>query len=69
VSAADRTWRHAPSWASGTSDNPMSDAAIEAKLIANATPAIGAERARRVGERIWSLEKCAEVRELIARAA
>ena len=31
--------------ASGTADNPMSDAAIEAKFLANATPVIGAERA------------------------
>ena len=44
----------------------MSDAAIEAKFIANATPAIGGERAKRVGERVWSLEKCIDVRELIA---
>jgi 2-methylcitrate dehydratase PrpD len=52
--------------ASGTTDNPMSDAAIEAKFLANATPAIGEDRARRAGERVWSLEKCADVRELIA---
>jgi len=51
--------------ASGTADNPMSDAAIEAKFLANATPAIGGERAKRVVERVWSLEKCADVRELI----
>jgi 2-methylcitrate dehydratase PrpD len=52
--------------ASGTTDNAMSDAAIEAKFLANATPAIGEERARRAGERVWTLEKCADVRELIA---
>lgn len=55
--------------ASGTTDNPMSDAAIEAKFLANATPAIGEERARAVGERVWSLETCRDVRELIALVA
>jgi 2-methylcitrate dehydratase PrpD len=52
--------------ASGTTDNPMSDAAIEAKFLANATPAIGDERARRASELVWSLESCGDVRELIA---
>jgi 2-methylcitrate dehydratase PrpD len=55
--------------ASGTTDNPMSDAAIEAKFLANATPAIGEARARRAAERVWSLEQCADVRELIALVA
>ncbi len=55
--------------ASGTTDNPMTDAAIEAKFLANAAPAIGAERARRASERVWSLEQCADVRELIALVA
>jgi len=55
--------------ASGTTDNPMSDAAIEAKFLANAASAIGDERARRASERVWSLEKCADVRELIALVA
>jgi 2-methylcitrate dehydratase PrpD len=51
--------------ASGTADNPMSDAAIEAKFFANAAPVIGEERAKRACETIWSLEKKADVRELI----
>jgi 2-methylcitrate dehydratase PrpD len=55
--------------ASGTTDNPMSDAAIEAKFIANAAPAIGEERALATSERVWSLEECADVRELIALVA
>jgi 2-methylcitrate dehydratase PrpD len=55
--------------ASGTTDNPMSDAAIEAKFLANATPAIGGERARKACELVWSLEECADVRELIALVA
>jgi len=52
--------------ASGTADNPMSDAAIEAKFLANATPAIDAERAQRACELVWSLETIPDVRALIA---
>jgi hypothetical protein len=51
--------------ASGTADNPMSDAAIEAKFLANATPVIG-ERAKRAGEWVATLEKQTDMRELIA---
>ncbi len=51
--------------ASGTADNPMSDAAIEAKFMANATPAIGADRASRARDFVASLEKQPNVRELI----
>jgi 2-methylcitrate dehydratase PrpD len=62
---AQRYEAHIPH-ASGTADNPMSDVAIEAKFLANAAPVVGAERARRACERVWSLEKAADVQELIA---
>jgi len=52
--------------ASGTAANPMSDAAIEAKFLANAAPVIGRERAERAGAAVWSLEQKPDVRELIA---
>jgi len=52
--------------ASGTADNPMSDAAIEAKFLANATPVIGRERAERARDFVWSLEKQRDVRALAA---
>jgi 2-methylcitrate dehydratase PrpD len=52
--------------ASGTADNPMSDAAIEAKFLANATPVIGADHARRASEFVRSLEERPDMRELIA---
>jgi 2-methylcitrate dehydratase PrpD len=52
--------------ASGTADNPMSDAAIAAKFLANATPVIGRERAERAREFVGSLETRPDVRELIA---
>lgn len=55
--------------ASGTIDNPMSDAAIEAKFLANAEPAIGRQNAKRLAESAWNLETLADVRELIRLAA
>ncbi len=51
--------------ASGTVDNPMSDAALQVKFLANATPALGEARARRVCELVWSLDTLADVRQLI----
>jgi 2-methylcitrate dehydratase PrpD len=51
--------------ATGTAANPMSDAAIEAKFLANATPVIGAERAGRARDLVWALEKQADMRALI----
>ena len=52
--------------ASGTTENPMTDAQIEIKFLANATPAIGEERAKRAVAFVWSLDKQPDVRELIA---
>ena len=51
--------------ASGTADNPMSDAALEAKFIANAVPVIGHDRAGRVRDLVRGLEGVADIRELI----
>ena len=51
--------------ASGTSKNPMSAAAIEEKFLANAIPAIGEKRARRVCEAVNALEEIRDVRDLI----
>ena len=42
--------------ASGTVDNPMSDAAIVAKFIANAAPVIGEDNAMRFADLCWNLE-------------
>jgi 2-methylcitrate dehydratase PrpD len=52
--------------ASGTAENPMSDAQIQSKFLANATPVIGAERARQVVDWIADFEKQPDMRELIA---
>jgi 2-methylcitrate dehydratase PrpD len=65
VASGKRHAVHIPH-ASGTAENPMSDAAIEGKFFANATPVIGAERVGRVRDLAWGLDKLADVRELIA---
>jgi 2-methylcitrate dehydratase PrpD len=52
--------------ASGTADNPMSDAAIEAKFMANALPVIGRERTERARDFVSSLEAQPNVAELAA---
>jgi 2-methylcitrate dehydratase PrpD len=52
--------------ASGSAQNPMSDAAIEAKFFANAAPVIGEVRARRVRDGVGALEAMQDIRELIA---
>ena len=51
--------------ASGTADNPMSDAAIEAKFMANAVPVIGRERAERARDLVRALETQPDMRALI----
>jgi 2-methylcitrate dehydratase PrpD len=51
--------------ASGTVDNPMSDAAIENKFLANAEPVIGAERARQIAAYAWKLEALNDARDLV----
>jgi hypothetical protein len=44
----------------------MSDAAITAKFLANATPVIGGDRAQRAVEFVWTLEQRPDVRDLVA---
>jgi 2-methylcitrate dehydratase PrpD len=52
--------------ASGTVDNPMSEAAIEAKYLANATPVLGRERAERIRDMVLTLDQQTDVKALIA---
>jgi hypothetical protein len=47
----------------------MSDAAIEAKFLANAAPVIGQERASRVRDMVWQLERRGDVRDLLVLCA
>ncbi len=50
--------------ASGTADNPMSDAAIDAKFLANAAPVIGRDRAERARDFVQALETQPDMRGL-----
>ena len=50
--------------ASGTVDNPMSDQAIEAKFLANATPLLGEDGARRFANMCWSLDQLDDANKL-----
>jgi 2-methylcitrate dehydratase PrpD len=51
--------------AAGTVDNPMSDAALEEKFMANAEIAVGAARAHDIAKAVWSLEALDDARELV----
>jgi 2-methylcitrate dehydratase PrpD len=51
--------------ASGTTANPMSDAAVEGKFLGNAVPVIGDERAHEIAKAVWSLEKLGDARDLV----
>jgi 2-methylcitrate dehydratase PrpD len=62
-------YEHQVVHASGTVDNPMSDAAIEDKFLANAAPVIGPERSSRVLEAVWQLERLVDIRDLLALCA
>jgi 2-methylcitrate dehydratase PrpD len=66
VSAGGRRYEAHIAHASGTVDNPMSDAAIEAKFMANAAPVIGRERAERAREMVMTLDQQPDVQALIA---
>ncbi|WP_414472204.1 MmgE/PrpD family protein [Microvirga sp. M2] len=55
--------------ASGTVDNPMSDAALEGKFLANAVPLIGHERASRIRDSVWRLDQIDDVGSLLVQCA
>jgi len=55
--------------ATGTADNPMSKAALEAKFMANAEPVIGRDRAQQVRDLVQGLDRLADVGELIGLCA
>jgi 2-methylcitrate dehydratase PrpD len=66
VSAGGRHYQAHIAHASGTVDNPMNDAAIEAKFMANAAPVIGRDRAERAREMVMTLDRQPDVQALIA---
>ena len=51
--------------AGGAADNPMSEAALDAKFMANAKPVIGRDRARQVRDVVQRLDRLPDVKELI----
>jgi 2-methylcitrate dehydratase PrpD len=55
--------------ASGTVDNPMSDAALERKFLGNAAGVLGEDRARAIAQAVWTLDGMADVRDLLALCA
>ncbi len=66
VTANGKRFEAGVAHASGTVDNPMSDAALERKFRANAGPAIGAAKTNQVAALLWRLETVADVRTLTA---
>jgi len=66
VTAHGKRFEAGVAHASGTVDNPMSDAALERKFRANAAPAIGAAKTNEVAALVWRLETVADVRTLTA---
>jgi len=55
--------------ATGTVHNPMSDAVIEAKFLANAEPVVGASRAGQIRDMTWKLDDVDDLRDLTALCA
>ncbi|MEM7407156.1 MAG: MmgE/PrpD family protein [Pseudomonadota bacterium] len=51
--------------ASGTAENPLSDAAIERKFLSNAVPVLGDERARAVIAEVAALDRADDVSQLM----
>jgi 2-methylcitrate dehydratase PrpD len=61
---AGRTYRSAVEHALGTVDNPMGDAAIETKFLANAERIIGPNKALQVIELVRNVEQLDDVSQL-----
>lgn len=55
---------HRVEHALGTADNPMSDAALRSKFLANAAPVIGADVAARLCDAVGRLDRMTDVSEL-----
>ena len=55
--------------ASGTVGNPMSDQALREKFLGNATPVIGADRARRVADMTATLDALSDIGEFVRACA
>lgn len=65
VKSGDRSFDARIDHATGTVDNPISDADLEAKFMDNAVPTVGTERARAIREQVWKIDRLGDVRKLI----
>ncbi|MFZ2307608.1 MAG: MmgE/PrpD family protein [Rhodoferax sp.] len=61
-----RVITHREATSLGTPERPLSRAAIDAKFMANASRALGSERARHVSEAIWHLDEMPHIGDLLA---
>ena len=59
-----RTLRHHTAAVRGTAENPMSRAEVDVKSYDLAAPVIGKEKARKLCDAIWQLERLADARKL-----
>jgi 2-methylcitrate dehydratase PrpD len=66
TAASGETFEFAVEHATGTAANPMSDAALEAKFMANAVPTVGEVRAGKIRDLVWGLDALDDIGELTA---
>jgi 2-methylcitrate dehydratase PrpD len=55
--------------ATGTVDNPMSDQALLEKFTGNVAPVVGADRAQRIHDIVWTLDTLGDIGELVRACA
>jgi 2-methylcitrate dehydratase PrpD len=66
VACDGRRYEAPVGYASGTAENPLSDAALERKFVGNAMQVMGEDRARAIARHAWTLDELGDVRDLIA---
>ena len=49
----------------GSIENPMTDEEITGKFMSLASPVVGEKKAAAIAERVWTIDKCADVGELM----
>ena len=60
---------HHVAHASGTQQNPMTDAALQTKFMANAVPVLGQARSEKLMQAVWALDTCTDISALTALCA
>ena len=70
ITLADGTrLEHHVAHASGTQQNPMTDAALQTKFMANAVPVLGQARSEQLMQTVWALDTCTDISALTALCA